>query len=217
MGSQKNFAQGKLAVLFDLDGTLSDSLPLIQHNYQEVFAEMNLPWDQGAVMNWIGVPLMDIARHFAGEKAQEFYTRYQHCFQRDHDAYTKLFPGTLAMLETLKEHQLKIALVTSKGRPGTMRTVHFVGLAPYLDAVVTAHDVEKHKPHAEPVQKALSLLQVPASQAVFVGDSPFDLQAGQQAGTEVLGVAWGMASVETLAAYQPKHVLACWEELYQYL
>jgi pyrophosphatase PpaX len=205
-------------VLFDLDGTLADSLPLIRHTYYTVFTEMDIPWGKGEVMNWIGRPLKDIAVHFAGgERARHFIERYQHFYHRDHDRYTSLYPGTLEMLKELRRRGIKTGVVTSKGLPGTIRTVEFTGLVPYLGAIVTANDVEKHKPLPDPVLKAMDMLGAIPERTIFVGDSPFDLEAGKAAGVRVLGVPWGICSVRDLAGYGPVMVLDSWDNLLEYL
>ena len=214
MTADKN---GALAVLFDLDGTLSDSLDFIRHNYLEVFTEMGLTWGNDDVMRWIGKPLKDIARYFAGDGEERFIELYQHCFQRDHDKYTRLFPGTLEMLEDVRARRLKTGLVTSKGRPGTIKTMELTGLGRYLDVVVTVHDVEKHKPLPDPVLKALETLEVEPGKALFVGDSHFDMESGRSAGTGIVGVSWGMAPVEELLKYNPLGILENWDELKKYI
>lgn len=206
-----------LAVLFDLDGTLSDSLEFIRHSYFEVFNEMGLPWGNDDVMRWIGRPLKDIARYFAGAGEGKFIDRYQHYFHRDHDKYTRLYPGTLEMLEGIKARRLKTGLVTSKGRPGTLRTVELTGLDRYLDVIITVHDVEKHKPLPDPVLKALEVLDVRPANALFVGDSHFDMESGRSAGAGIIGVSWGMAPVEDLLKYNPLGILDNWDELEQYI
>lgn len=206
------------AVFFDLDGTLADSLPLIRHTYYTVFSEMNIPWGNDDVMRWIGRPLRDIAEYFAGKNLAEiFIDRYQRHYHFDHDRYTSLFPGTVEMLEKLKKRNIKTAIVTSKGRPGALRTVNYTGIANYIDAIVTANDVQKHKPLPEPVYKALELVGARAENAVFVGDSHFDLEAGKAAGAKVLGVGWGIASIEQLKQYEPEGILESWDELELYI
>nr|WP_243137538.1 HAD-IA family hydrolase [Desulfofundulus thermobenzoicus] len=203
--------------MFDLDGTLADSLPLIQHTYQRVFKEMGIPWGNDDVMRWIGRTIMDIARHFAGERAEEFIQRYQHHYHRDHDLYTRLFPGTLEMLQDLQQKGLRLGIVTSKGKTGAWRTINFTGLDRYMDVVITAHDVDKHKPLPDPILKALSSLHHGPQEAVYVGDSHFDIQAGRAAGTMTLGVTWGMAGREELQRLEPDGLLDSWRELEQYL
>lgn len=81
------------AVLFDLDGTLADTLPLLKMIYQKVFAELNLPWADGEVMRWIGRTLKDIALHFAGDRADEFITLYQHTIMPNTINMRHFFPA----------------------------------------------------------------------------------------------------------------------------
>lgn len=205
------------AVLFDLDGTLVDSLPLIVRTYRQVFKEMDLAWGNGAVVKMIGLPLRKIGEHFAGENSELFEKLYQTFYHRDHDQYTRLFPGTLSMLDQLKGRGLRLGVVTSKGKPGTERTLAFTGLRDLLEVVVTAHDVLKHKPEPEPLLKALDSLGAGAAEAIYVGDSHFDILTGRNAGTRTLGVTWGLGSREELEPLRPDGLLDHWDELPRYL
>ncbi|MEW5899490.1 MAG: HAD-IA family hydrolase [Bacillota bacterium] len=200
-------------VLFDLDGTLADSLPFIKKTYRRVFDLLGLPWADGEVMRWIGRPIKDIAGHFAGGKEKEFLDLYKHYYDLEHDRYVRLFPGTLGMLDFLKQRGLRLGVVTSKGREGTRRTVELTGLNRYLDVLVTAQDVNRHKPFPDPIQKALALFNASPRTAIYVGDSYFDMQAGRQAGTVTLGVTWGMATREELLACEPDGLLESWADL----
>ncbi|MDD4237471.1 MAG: HAD-IA family hydrolase [Desulfotomaculaceae bacterium] len=205
------------AVLFDLDGTLVDSLPLIVRTYRQVFDEMNIPWGNDDVVKMIGLPLKDIGRRFAGEAAPAFEERYQYYYHRDHDLYTHLFPGTLELLESLKEQGIRLGIVTSKGKPGTNRTVAFTGLDHYMDVVVTAHDVTRYKPDPEPLLSALATLHTQAGRCIFIGDSSYDILTGKNAGCLTLGVTWGLDSRAELEKFSPAGMLESWEELQAYL
>lgn len=205
------------AVLFDLDGTLVDSLPLLKEVYFRVFAEMGLPWGNGDVMRWIGRTIVDIARHFAGERAEEFINRYHHYYYQEHDRRVRLFPGTAEMLQDLKEKGWRLGIVTSKGKTSAWHTIKHVGLERYMEVVITAHDVERHKPLPDPIIKALEALAVRPAEAVYVGDSPYDLQAGKAAGVRTLGVTWGLSTREELAKWNPDGLLVTWEELKLFL
>lgn len=201
------------AVLFDLDGTLVDSIPLIFRTYRRVFADLGLPWDPGAVAAQIGIPLRVISRKFAEDRAEEFYRLYQQYYHEEHDRLTRLFPGTQDALRALKRHGLRLGLVTSKTAAVTRRTLAFTGLESFMEAVVTVDDVRQPKPEAEPVLKALALLGSAPGRAVYVGDSCHDMLAGRRAGTAVVGVIWGLARREELLACGPDLVVDRWSEL----
>ncbi|HBC92678.1 MAG TPA: haloacid dehalogenase [Pelotomaculum sp.] len=205
------------AVLFDLDGTLVDSLPLIVRTYRQVFSEMNIPWGNDDVVKMIGLPLKDIGRRFVGEAAPVFEERYQYYYHQDHDYYTRLFPGTLEMLESLKGQDIRLGIVTSKGKPGTTRTAAFTKLDGYMDVVITAHDVARHKPDPEPLLTALATLPARAERTIFIGDSSYDILTGKNAGCLTLGVAWGLDSRTELEKLSPDGILESWEELQAYL
>lgn len=201
------------AVLFDLDGTLVDSLSLIKQSFYEVFRELNIPWGNDNVMNWIGRPLKDIANYFAGDKSEQFIKRYQHYFYRGHDKFTTLFPGTLEMLTELKRKKIKTGIVTSKGYPGTMKTLQFTGIIQFMDVIITAYDVDKHKPMPDPIYKAMKMLTIEAAETLFIGDSHFDMEAGIAAGIKVAGVSWGICGPAELKRYKPEAIFKSWDDL----
>ncbi len=201
------------ALLFDLDGTLVDSLPLIRFSYAKVFDELGLPWGNDEVMKLIGLPLKDIGRHFAGDRADLFCETYQRYYHQVHDRMIALIPGTAEMLTDAAAANLKLGIVTSKGRPGTERTLSFFNLNHFFKVVITAEDAPRSKPNPDPILLALNRLGVRAPDACYVGDSPFDIAAGREAGTIVLGVTWGMAKPEELTQTGAQQVLTSWTEL----
>lgn len=201
------------AILFDLDGTLTDSLPLINHTYEKVFGELGVVWQPEAVMDMIGLPLRQIARTFAGDKEQDFLTLYQRYYMQDHDLWMRTFPWTAKILTGLKEVGLRLGVVTSKGRAGTERTMEFTGLRDAFEVVVVAEDTPTHKPEPGPVLYALEGMGVDAGAAAYVGDSPYDILAGRAAGTFTAGVTWGAATGERLAGSEPSIVFSDWRRL----
>ena len=205
------------AVLFDLDGTLVDTVPLIVKTYRQVFRDLDIPWGDNEVVKYIGLPLVEIAGHFEVKDREHFVELYQHYYKIDHDSATKLFPGTFEIMSHLKGLGIKLGLVTSKGKPVTTRTLAFTKLDGLLDAIVTAHDVINPKPSAEPVEKALAALSVPPERAIMVGDSRFDILTGKESGTRTLGVAWGLESREALERLNPDGLLETWDEINRYL
>jgi len=208
--------QGIRTVLFDLDGTLVDSLSLIRDTYRTVFRLMGIPWRDGEVMRFIGISLREIAARFAPARAGEFVRLYQHEYERQH-ACLRTYPGSRAILESLERRGYRTGIVTSKGRRGTCLTLRHLGLEELFDVLVTADDVRRAKPDPEPVMKALLALETDPRDAVFVGDSPFDFEAGRRAGVRTLAVSWGMTPAKELARFAVDGVLSNWDDLHSYL
>jgi len=203
--------------LFDLDGTLVDSLPFIMNTYHLVFKELGLPWNEIDLIKWIGRPLREIASFFAGEKEDEFLKLYEKHYNLDFENNINPFPGTFKMLKYLKKNGFLLGIVTSKGKEGATRTVEVTGLDNYMDVVITAHDVYVHKPFPDPILKALDVLNVSPGQSLYIGDSNHDIKAGLRAGTTTLAVTWGINTREELAALKPDGLLESWVDLKMYL
>lgn len=203
-------------VLFDLDGTLIDSLPLIQRTFERVFAEMNVSGSEQA-MTWVGRPLREIGHHFLGERTPEFLELYQHYYALDHDHYTKVYPGTVEVLAKLQQEGYTLGVVTSKSGIVAQRSMDYLGLDKYLPLLIGAQDVTLHKPQPEPLLEALKRLKRQPMQSIYVGDSPFDILAAKAAAIKSVGVTWGMAERAALASYQPAAIIDRWEELHPHL
>lgn len=137
----------------------------------------------------------------------ELVRRYREFNVRNHDALIKSFPHVHEVLEELKNRGYLLGVVTSKSRATVKMTMGRYGLQKYIQTLVTEDDVTHHKPHPAPVLKALNDLKVPPEQALFVGDSPYDMQAGRAAGTKTGAALWGPFPRDELAALNPDYML----------
>jgi pyrophosphatase PpaX len=200
-------------VLFDLDGTLLNSLPLIEATFRHAFETLDIPWENGAVMKTVGLPLRDACRQFAGERWREMFDCYIKHQLQIHDEYIKVFPGALETLAEIKPLVKGVGVVTSKRRPMAERGIAVTGLGRYLDHLVALEDVEKPKPDAEPVRRGMEKFGAAPEQTVFVGDSYFDIESGRNAGVITVGVTWGMASRAELEAAGPDFLVETWAGL----
>ncbi|MCR6545635.1 HAD family hydrolase [Dehalobacterium formicoaceticum] len=191
-------------VLFDLDGTIANTLPVIKATYAKVFEEMNIPWGNDDVMKMIGLPLKEIGKVMAGaEKEDIFCTNYQKHFRSIHHHLIQLYPGIREVLIELQNNTFDLGIVTSKSKYGADLTLTATDLDNFFPLTVTVDDTSKHKPHPEPVFYALEKLQKTPQETIYVGDSPFDIMCGNKAGVTTIAVTWGMASFDELKEYHP--------------
>lgn len=200
------------AALFDLDGTLLDSIPVILKSAREVFVEMDLRYDEDAIRKTIGIPLKVQARDWAGERWHEFESKYRAAYKRNQYGDFHLFPGTVDMLKSLRSAGVKTALVTSKSTNGARSALENTGMNGLFDAIISADDVKHAKPQPEPILKALSILDVNPDEALYVGDSAFDIDAAQRAGVQPIAVSWGARSKDDLLLMCPDKVFDTWPE-----
>jgi len=194
------------AVLFDLDGTLIDSIPLIVASMQHAFAgRVRAP----SVPEWvalIGTPLDAMIRRWGGDEADValLKERYKEHQWAHHDAMVRAFPGVPEVLDALSGRGVRMAVVTSKLEPSARRSLEFLGLARHFEAVVGLESTARHKPDPEPVHFALGALSAGPGEAAFVGDSPHDVRAGNAAGVSTVAALWGPFSRADLAPAHPR-------------
>lgn len=198
------------AVLFDLDGTLIDSIGLIVDAMHHAFEGFDgtVP-DDSSWMQGIGTPLYKQLALYARspeelDMLRERYRAYQFIH---HDNVIKEYPGTTAVLADLHARGIVMGIVTSKGDELARRGLELTGLAKYLPVVIGADSVTKHKPEPEPVLLALERLGVAADEALMMGDSPHDISSGNAAGVRTVGALWGPFTREQIAVAKPTYWL----------
>ncbi len=204
---------GWAAVLFDLDGTLADTVPLILECYRhtmKVHRGRALPDERWLAT--IGTPLRDQLADFATgpDEVAAMADTYVARQLELHDGMVRPFPGALELLTELRGRGVRTGVVTSKRRGMATRTLRRCGLGDAYDVLVGADDVVQAKPHPEPVHTALTLLRLDGTErdrALFVGDSPFDMRAGRGAGTRTAAALWGPFARSVLEAERPDYWL----------
>jgi pyrophosphatase PpaX len=205
-------------VLFDLDGTLADTVPLILMSYRHTMGAHlgEAPADE-RWLSTMGMPLRDQLAAFARSPAEaeamlETYTKFQ---RRVHDEMVSPFPGACEVLGALRGRGTLVGIVTSKREEVARRTLSVCGLDAEVEVLVCAEDVTHGKPDPEAVRLALRALDLTrsAAETLFVGDSPFDLRAGRAAGTRTAAVCWGACTRDTLVAESPDYVLERLDDL----
>lgn len=197
------------ALLFDLDGTLLDSIDLLLECMEYAFDGRAVVPSRAAWTVGIGIPLREQLRQFAvtDDEIEAVVERYR-VYQDAHlEQGTSLFPDAIEVLDWARSAGLKLGVVTSKGRGMTNRSLAHVGLLDAFDVIVSASDTERHKPDPFPVLHALTQLRVAPANAFFVGDSTHDMHAGRAAGTFTGAALWGPFSREQLEVTHPTHWL----------
>jgi len=179
-------------VLFDLDGTLVDSGAIILgsfHHATETVLQRRFP-DEQIMAQVGGSNLAEQMQLLAPDRVDELVRVY-----RDHNdpQYSELacFDGIVDVLAALKREGRRLGVVSAKRKPTVQRVFDGAGVGAYFDVVVGSDDTERHKPHPEPVLKALELLDAQPHEAAYVGDSPFDVAAARAAGVYAVAVGWG--------------------------
>lgn len=180
-------------LIFDLDGTLVDSLVDLGNAVNRLRDDLQLP---PLVLAEISACVGDGARllvertlpegHFSEERLQQFLEHYrQHLVEE-----TKPYPGVVACLEACRDRSM--AVVTNKPIDFTLSILERLGLRHYFPVVIGGDSLPTKKPDPAPVVQALAELGQPAESALMIGDHVNDLLAGQGAGTRTCFCRWGL-------------------------
>jgi pyrophosphatase PpaX len=196
--------------LFDLDGTLIDSIRLILDSYHHTLNQHNLPartdedWLKG-----VGTPLAVQFSEWqeSPEVLEAMIATYREYNLRHHDRMVTVYPGVLEAVREIKAAGVQTGLVTSKNRPGALRGLKLVGLEALMDVLVCADEVTNPKPHPEPVEKAVALLGADPARTVYVGDSIHDMHSGRAAGVKTAAALWGPFGRDHLESAGPDYWL----------
>ena len=177
-------------VIFDLDGTLLDTL-------DDLTASVN------AALTKYGLPLRskDEVRRFVGGHAHPEFDRIYQEFRKDYGLHcndrTRPYPGVLELLARLKSKGYGLAIVSNKAdfAVNTLREIYFDGL---IDVAIGERETIRKKPAPDTVLAALERLGADVETAVYVGDSEVDLETAANVPMDVISVSWGFRDAALL-------------------
>jgi len=185
------------AVIFDIDGTLLDSVDLHARAWVEAFAHFGVETDEGRVRSQIGkggdelmpvfLPKERIERE--GETIEAFRSDL---FKRKYLPEVRPFPGVPALFERIRADGLKIALASSGKRSEVERYTEILGIGDLVDVSTSSDDADRSKPHPDIFEAALKKLNgTPSDRIHVVGDTPYDAEAATKAGLPTIGLLCG--------------------------
>jgi pyrophosphatase PpaX len=203
-------------VLFDLDGTLIDSVRLILDSYHHTLDAHGLPprtdehWLRG-----VGTPLTTQLAEWQDDQGtlDALIATYRKYNLEHHDRMVTVYPGVVDAVQRIKAAGVATGLVTSKNRAGAVRGLSLARLEALMDVLVCADEVTNPKPHPEPVETAVRLLGADPATTVYVGDSIHDMQSGRAAGVHTAAVLWGPFGREHLEGASPDYWLETPQDL----
>ena len=202
--------------LFDLDGTLIDSGPMILSSMKHAALTVlgrDIPEDVLAAA--VGGPgLVAQMKALDPGRVDDLVQAYREHNEPLHDEL-EAFWEVVEVLPRLRAEGRRLGIVTAKRHASVQLAFHQLpGLEANFDVVVGAEDTSRHKPDPAPLLEALRRLDASTADAAYVGDSPFDVQAAKAAGVKAVAVAWGgIHSVEALEREEPDALVHRAEEL----
>lgn len=183
------------AVIFDMDGTLIDSIPAVVVALQETFRRftgqdyspeaiigMFGPTEEGVIIPRVAPADADAAVRYYTERYEALHT-------------AEPFPGVTGLLKRLHEHGIHTGIVTGKGPGSAEISMRVTGLDRYIETVATGSPNGSIKPLA--IREMLAGWGVEPHRAAYVGDMPYDMQAAREAGVIPIGAGWADSATVT--------------------
>lgn len=210
-------------ILFDFDGTLVNTTPLILRSFRATWQKVfGFAMNDADYIKTFGTLLHTALKGLTEQcvadgriravedltaKADEMLRIYREFNLEWHDEAIEPFAGIDEALQELKARNYRLGIVSSKMRFGVERGLNVFAMAELFDVIIAADDVVNHKPHPEPLLKALEKFDVQPHEAIYVGDSIHDIAAGRAAQIATAAAAWGPFPRTELEAWQPDHLL----------
>lgn len=196
-------------IIWDLDGTLVDSLPATFTAFNaglEPFLGKKL--SPAEIMSHFGPPDQEILRKLVGDANADrcYELMLGHMLNNIHDITP--FQGVVDAILNLQSPKYKHGIFTGRGKRSTEVILDHLGLKTHFMEIVTNDDVSQHKPHPEGVLKICATAGVHPSKAVMIGDSHADILAGRAAGARTVSCLWdGNCNFDRLREHQPDYMI----------
>lgn len=213
-------------IVFDLDGTLIDSMPDLAAAVNAVMEAFELPAvDESLVSNWIGNGMQVlVTRALKHQGLEPSEAQLKEAYQVCASAYAKIsgqhsvfFPGVRMVLKSLSQAGYPLAILTNKPSQFMPHIIEDFGLEGVFDLVLGGDCLPQRKPDPMGLHHVCDKWQLEPSQLLMVGDSKNDIEAGKAAGAKTLGLTYGYNYGEHIGLSQPDAVAESMPELLELL
>lgn len=214
------------ALLFDLDGTLVDSVPDIAVAIDRMLVSLNLPQaGEARVRNWVGNGAQKLVQRALAygydepenaviwSRLTEAHQRYSDFYREKLSVHTRCYGGVVDALQRLHAAAVPLAVVTNKPEAFAISLLSELSLLPLFACVMGGDTVAERKPLAAPLLEAARRMNVDAARCWMVGDSKTDIHAARNAGMPVVAVPYGYNHGEDVRKFAPDVVVDSLAEL----
>ena len=182
-------------VIFDVDGTILDTERAILKSLQQVLKEEGREYQTEDLRFALGIPGKETLRRLHVQDIERVHANWSKA-ELALLKEVQLFKDIKEVLEVLLESPLRTGIVTSKTRQELMDGFKLFGISRYFESIICATDTDKHKPHPEPLLACLEELEAEKDEAIYIGDSIYDLQCAHNAGVMFALAFWGAKKIE---------------------
>ncbi|MCD4827694.1 MAG: HAD-IA family hydrolase [Acholeplasmataceae bacterium] len=197
-------------ILFDLDGTLIQTPTIILEAFKQTFQAYlkDVELNDKVLSNFLGQTLWQTFNFYTDDEdlVDQMIKHYRKVSNEMIELGLEAYPNAKETILYLRKNGCKIGVVTSKLKDVASYHLKLTNLFEHIDILVGYDDVQNHKPHPDPLLKALEILNIKKEDALYVGDHENDIRAAKKAGIESCAVTYSHRLQEMLAE-QPEYVI----------
>lgn len=204
-------------IIFDLDGTLADTMPVCLEAYRRTFLRhTGRSFSDEEIFGLYGPNDEGILQRALGDDWEAGLTTFLAEYRTEHERCPSAFPGIVDILGKLKEHGILLGVATGKGIHSARLSLDFLGLTPYFDVLETGSEKGGIKPQM--IRNILATWHLSTSEVAYVGDWPSDVDGSKDAGVIPLSAGWAAGSdLDAMIAQGPEAAFATVEEFAEWV
>ena len=206
------------AVLFDLDGTLTESHPGVISAVKEALDRMGIPAPEDSILKkFVGPPLQCSFAEYCGmtpDQCEAAVDIFRETYPKKGAFENSVFEGMHELLKDLQARGIKTMVATSKAESAAKIILDYFELSPVIDYLAGAREDQGRQPKSELILRGLRKYQIDPKDAVMIGDTHFDADGARDSGTDFIGVLFGYGTKEEMEASGGKKFAATVEELH---
>lgn len=180
------------AILFDLDGVITDTMKYHYEAYRLAFAQLGIHVMPLDVYLSEGMPSMDVGRalvknygvYVNEDRLKEIIEKKRELYRELAAGNVRVYPGVKDTIRLLSDHGIKLALVSGSNRISVMKVLEEVSLASAFDAIVTGADTERGKPYPDPYLKGMQMIGISKENCVVIENAPLGIKSAKAAGVD---------------------------------
>lgn len=176
-------------IIFDLDGTLGDTFPLIFTAFRAGFLKAGRTYSDAEITGFFGPTETGIFKKVSPDRWQACQEAYLKEYEQLHREKAHLYPGIRDTLLFLKQQGLRLGIVTGKSPESARISLRLFELADFFDPVEPGSETAANKPDG--IRKTLAAWDLSPHEVAYLGDTPYDISAARETGILPLTAAWG--------------------------
>ncbi|MCW7551213.1 phosphoglycolate phosphatase [Endozoicomonas gorgoniicola] len=214
-------------IMYDLDGTLVDSVPDLAISIDAMLDDLNLPKaGEDKVRLWVGNGIPSLVKRalvddMAGDQPGivnrevfvKAYDSFKHHYAIEVGQHSHLYPGVKDFLQAMADKGVKQAVVTNKSEIFTEKLLKLMGIDHFFEISLGGDSLDEQKPHPLPLLHAIEKAEASLDTALMIGDSSNDIKAARAAGVKVIALPYGYNHGEPIAASNPDLIVTTLDKL----